>query len=324
MRPVVRLGTRGSALALWQTEYVRALLAKAEPGCRFETVVISTRGDRLIDLPLPSIGGKGVFTEELERALRERSIDLAVHSLKDLPVEIPADLALGAVPARLDPADALVSREGFTPATLPPGARVGTGSSRRKAQLLAYREDLEIVDLRGNADTRLRKAYDPEGPYDAIVIAYAALIRLGRPDAPAELLPEEVMLPAPGQGALAVECLARGEALPLAQAINDPAAEIETRAERAFLAALGGGCAVPVAALGRLGSDGLLELKGRVCSPDGSLRIDVALSAAMGADAEAARVADEAGRALAAAALEKGATALLSGAGGLGRGGRAE
>lgn len=323
MKPVVRLGTRGSALALWQTEHVRALLAKAEPGCRFEAVVISTKGDRLIDMPLPSIGGKGVFTEELERALRDGSIDLAVHSLKDLPTEVTADLVLGAVLARVDPADALVSRDGFTSATLPPGAHVGTGSTRRRAQLLAYRPDLEIIDLRGNADTRLRKARDPNGPYDAIVIAHAALARLGELGALTEVLPEEVMLPAPGQGALAVECRAQGETLALVQAINDPDTEIETRAERAFLAALGGGCAVPVAARARLEAGGWLELKGRICSPDGSLRIDVVYSATMGADAEAPRSAEEAGKVLAAAAMDKGARDILAGASGSGDGGRA-
>jgi hydroxymethylbilane synthase len=320
VKPTVRLGTRGSALALWQTEHVRALLAAAEPGSRFETVVISTKGDRLVDVPLPSIGGKGVFTEELERALRDRSIDLAVHSLKDLPTEIPTDLVVGAVLARVDPADALVSRKGFTLGTLPPGARVGTGSTRRRAQLLNYRPDLEIIELRGNADTRLRRARDPQGPYDAIVIAHAALARLGGLDASTELLPEEVMLPAPGQGALALECRAQSETLALVRAVNDLASEIETRAERAFLAALGGGCAVPVAARGRLFAGGRFELKGRICSPDGFLRIDVVHSAIIEMGAESAQSAAEAGKALAAAAIGRGAEDILTSAGGLGHG----
>ncbi len=314
MTRLVRIGTRGSALALSQTECVRALLERVERDCRFEIVVITTTGDRLDDRPLPEIGGKGLFTAELEDALRKRSIDLAVHSLKDLPTELPPDLAIGAVLSRMSPSDALVSRDGHTLASLPPGAVVGTSSIRRKAQLLAFRKDLAVLDLRGNVDTRLRKACDPAGPYDAVVIAHAALLRLGETEAVTELLSEEIMLPAPGQGALAVECRAGGETLSLLRTTSHVATEIETLAERAFLAALGGGCAVPVAARARLEAADLLLIKGRVCSPDGSRQIDVAQETAVDLAAGGCRAAEEAGRALAAEAIAKGAGGLLAGA----------
>ena len=168
--------------------------------------MITTTGDRMLDTPLPAIGGKGVFTAELEQALRERSIDLAVHSLKDLPTAASPGLAVGAVIERADSADVLVSRNGHSVRSLPHGARVGTSSSRRAAQLLYARPDLQIIDLRGNAGTRLRKALDPSGPYDAVVVALAALERLGRMEVVSEVISEDMMLPAPGQGAIAVQC----------------------------------------------------------------------------------------------------------------------
>lgn len=311
MKRLVRLGTRGSTLALRQTEDVRALLEEAEPACRFQTVVINCTGDRLYDRPLPEIGGKGLFTAELERALRDRSIDLAVHSLKDLPTETPEDLVLGAVLARIDPSDALVSRDGHTLASLPSGALIGTSSTRRRAQILAFRPDLTVLDIRGNVDTRLRKVRDGAGPYDAAVIAYAALARLGEVEAVTEMIAEEVMLPAPGQGALAVQCRSGVEFVSLLRSVNDIDTEIETRAERAFLAALEGGCAVPVAARCRVSTDGRVQIKGRICSLDGRRRIDVIHDMSVGAGAEGLRQAEEAGRALAAAAMEKGAGEIL-------------
>ena len=170
---VVRLGTRASALARWQTAYVARLLRAARPGLQTEVRVISTRGDRVLDTPLPLVGGKGLFTAELEAALRDGTIDLAVHSLKDLPTETPAGLAVGAVPRRGDPRDALVSRGGYALPTLPAGATVGTSSRRRGAQLLYRRPDLRLADVRGNVDTRLGKALDAGGSYDAIVLASA-------------------------------------------------------------------------------------------------------------------------------------------------------
>jgi hydroxymethylbilane synthase len=203
---VVRVGTRGSPLALWQAEHVRELLARHRPELSCEIVVITTTGDQILDTPLPAIGGKGVFTAELEQALHERSIDLAVHSLKDLPTAASPGLAVGTVLQRADSADALVSRNGHSVRSLPNGAHVGTSSSRRAAQLLHARPDLQLIDLRGNAGTRLRKALDPLGPYDAIVVALAALQRLGRMEVVSEIIPEDMMLPAPGQGAIGVQC----------------------------------------------------------------------------------------------------------------------
>jgi hydroxymethylbilane synthase len=280
---------------------------------QFEIVVVSTKGDRLLDTPLPAIGGKGVFTEELEGALRDGSVDIAVHSLKDLPTSLPSDLAIAAVAARSDPSDVLVGRGGFTLASLPSGAKVGSSSTRRRAQLLAARPDLTILDLRGNVDTRLQKFRDPDGPYDAIVVAYAALERMGELDAISEVLPDEVMLPAPGQGAIALECRAEQEWLDLARVVNHTGGEIEIRAERAYLAALGGGCAVPVAARARLAADGLLRVRGRVCSLDGAKRIDVYGEAAVRPGQDAVLLAGEVGRSLAAEALSKGAAGLLQG-----------
>ena len=245
------------------------------PDLECEIVVITTTGDRILDTPLPVIGGKGVFTAELEQALRERSIDLAVHSLKDLPTAASPGLAVGAVIERADSADALVSRSGHSVRSLPNGASVGTSSSRRAAQLLSARPDLQIIDLRGNAGTRLRKALDPSGPYDAVVVALAALERLGRMEVVSEVLSEDMMLPAPGQGAIAVQCRDEAEGFELVRDIGHEPTELETTAERAFLEGLGGGCAVPVAARARLGEDGWLHIKGRVVALDGSTRVDV-------------------------------------------------
>jgi hydroxymethylbilane synthase len=308
---VVRLGTRASALARWQTEFVRMELIRLWPDLTFEVRLISTTGDRVLDTPLPLIGGKGLFTAELEAALHDGSIDLAVHSLKDLPTEMPSGLSLGAVPERADPRDALVSRSRGVLAALPAGASVGTSSTRRAAQLLHHRPDLRILDLRGNADTRLRKATDPEGPYDAVIIARAALERLGRLDVATEVLDEGLMLPAPGQGAMAVQCRSESRTLGLLRPLDHVPTELAVTAERAFLEGLGGGCAVPVAALGTV-ADGVLRLRGRVSSPDGAGRVDAELERVVvtpsGPSLAAAR---SAGLELAATALDRGARGLL-------------
>ncbi len=319
MGQVIRLGTRGSRLALWQTEHVAARLRELRPGVRFETIVISTVADRQQEKALADFGETGLFTTALEDALRDGSVDLAVHSLKDLPTECPAGLVVAAVLARVDPADVLVSRERRSLATLPSGACVGTSSPRRKAQLLLARPDLQVIDLRGNIDTRLRKAFDEQGPYDAVIIARAALERLGRLDALSDVLPEDLMLPAPGQGALAVECRDDEASLELVRGLDDLATHVETCAERSFLDALGGGCAVPVAARGRL-DDGRLRLKGRACAPDGSVGIDVALDVALPCDDGARQRAEEAGRSLAEEALVQGAARLLDAEDSSGRG----
>jgi hydroxymethylbilane synthase len=262
------IGTRGSQLALWQTHHVADQLRAAHAGLQVEVVVISTKGDRVLDTPLPLVGGKGVFTEELEAALRSGAIDLAVHSLKDLPTVESDGLTVGAVLEREDPSDVLVSRTGAGLASLPDGAVIGTSSTRRASQLLHARPRLRLRDIRGNVDTRLSKLHAPDSPYDAIVLAMAGLVRLGRAAAISEALPFEVMLPAPAQGALAVQC--RDEAVlraALAPLHHAPTA-CAVAAERGFLNGLGGGCSVPVAALMRQTEAGV-KLSARVGSPDG-------------------------------------------------------
>jgi len=266
----VTLGTRASALARAQTELVAARLAAARPGLECSTRVISTAGDRTQDSgePLPSIGGKGLFTAELERALRDGEIDVAVHSLKDLPTEDAAGVVIGAVSARDDVRDCLVARSGSSLADLPDGAVVGTSSLRRSAQLAALRPDLEVRSIRGNVDTRIRKVTD--GEYDAAVLAAAGILRLGLEHVVTEWLSAETMLPAPGQGALAVQCREGDEpVLVLLAALDDASARAETTAERAFLRALGGGCAAPVAAFAVTTTTPRVRLQGLVASVDG-------------------------------------------------------
>jgi len=274
-------------------------------------VIIKTTGDKILDSPLSKIGDKGLFTREIERALLDHSIDLAVHSLKDLPTAILPGLMVGAILERADSSDALVSRNGHNLRTLQSQAVVGTSSSRRAAQLLHARPDLQVMDLRGNADTRIRKALDPSGPYDAVVVARAALERLGRIEVVSEVLSEEIMLPAPGQGALAVQCRDEAESLALLEGIRHVPTELEVTAERAFLEGLGGGCAVPVAALARLEEDGWLSILGRVLPPDGSTSVDVATKELVTLDIGGRRAAREAGSRLAEEALSKGAARLL-------------
>ena len=299
--PTLTFATRPSALARWQTDYVADLLRAAHPGLTIDIQVIVTQGDRILDKPLPAIGGKGLFTAELEAALREGRVDAAVHSLKDLPVEDAPGLTIGLTPPRADVRDVLICPAGHTLDDLPAGAVVGTSSPRRQAQLLAYRPDLLVKPIRGNVDTRIRKAR--EGQYDAIVLAAAGVTRLGLEDAITQYLPLDVMLPAPGQGVLGVQCRADDErTLALLAAVEDSAARAAAQAERAFLAGLGGGCAIPVAAYARP-VDGGLHLTGLVASPDGprTLRVE-----ATGDDPLAL------GRALAEEALARGAADILS------------
>jgi hydroxymethylbilane synthase len=311
----IRIGTRGSALARLQTEIVADALRSAWSDLITSVVVIATRGDAVLDKPLPEIGGKGLFTAELEAALRDATIDLAIHSLKDLPGDSSPGLILGAVLPRADERDALVSRHGHTLASLPHGATVGTSSLRRAAQLRAPRPDLRIKDLRGNIDTRLRKALDPDGAYDAVVVAAAALARLGRTADASELVALDVLMPAPGQGALAVQCRDEARSRELLAPLHDPATAAVTAAERAFLEGLGGGCAVPIAAHGRLDTRGLLVLHGRVCSLDGSQTIDVKGEADV---LHTGSVSEDRAHALglrtAQSAIERGVGAILGGA----------
>ncbi len=303
---LLRFGTRGSDLALWQTRHVMALVQAALPALQVEYEVIKTRGDHVLDTPLPLVGGKGVFTAELEAALREKRIDCAVHSLKDLPTEPSAGLVIGAIPERANPADALVSRQGYTLATLPQGARVGTSSTRRAAQLRHKRPDLTILDIRGNVDTRIRKALADDGEYDAIALACAGLERLGRTDVISEVLAFEDMLPAPGQGAIAVQTRDDPALLETLAHVHHRESALNVAAERAFLAGLGGGCSVPVAAHASLEDDRLV-LRGRVSSPDGAQQIDVSLAATVTGMDDA----DAAGLTLAREALEQGAQQLM-------------
>lgn len=271
----VVIGTRGSALARRQTALVIELLRAARPDLECEERQIVTSGDRTQQSgePLPEIGGKGLFTAELEQGLRDGELDLAVHSLKDLPTEDPEGVAVGAVCLREDVRDCLVSRAEVLLAELPAGAVVGTSSLRRTAQLRALRPDLELRSIRGNVDTRIRKVRD--GEFDAAVLAAAGLRRLGLEREVSDWLPPETMLPAPGQGALAVQCRSEDEdVLELLKAIDDPEARAATTAERAFLRELGGGCAAPVAAYGRP-NGGQVELEGLVASPDGQTAVRV-------------------------------------------------
>ena len=263
----LRIGSRGSALALWQAEYVREWLAKSA-GVNAEIVKIRTAGDHFQQGSVAAIGTKGVFIKELEDALLARTVDLAVHSLKDVPTEIPAGLVLAAVPQREDPRDCLISRSGAGLAALARGARVGTSSLRRQAQLRRARPDVEVVELRGNVDTRLRRV--EEGAIDAAVLAYAGVRRLNLDGRVSEVLSTDVMLPAVGQGALAVETRAEDrETRECFAAFEHADTRVAVAAERAVLATLEGGCQVPLGAWGRM-EGGRLVLEACVCAVDGS------------------------------------------------------
>ncbi len=264
----LRIGTRGSPMALYQAGLVRDRLGAAHRGLAIELVPIRTTGDRVLTRPLAEIGGKGLFTKEIEEALFDRRIDLAVHSLKDMETVLPAGLEIGGVLARDDPRDALVSRSGSGLADLPHGARIGTASLRRRAQLLRWRGDLELVPVRGNVGTRLAKL--AAGEFDALVLALCGLERLGKAGLVSEILAPELMLPAVGQGALAIECRAGDPALrQLLAPLNDPASAACVAAERAMLAALDGSCRTPIAGLATISGD-RLSLDALLLAPDGS------------------------------------------------------
>lgn len=265
----IRIGGRGSKLSRWQLNETREALQKAWPHLHFQIEIRQTTGDQNTQSPLPEIGGKGVFTAELEQALISGDIDLAVHSQKDLPIQNPPGLVIGALLKRGPPADALVSTQGYTLETLPKGARVGTSSTRRKAQLLSARPDLQIFNLRGNVDTRLKKSLE----FDAIILAYAGLFRLGLEDRVSQILPLETFLPAPAQGAIAIQCRQDPKILELLQPIHDKNTELCTLAERAFLEGLGGGCSLPISAFANL-ENNQIRLRAQVLKPDGSAKIE--------------------------------------------------
>jgi hydroxymethylbilane synthase len=289
------IASRGSQLALWQAHWVEAQLQAAGHECRIE--IIKTTGDKITDVPLAKVGTKGLFTKEIEEALLDGRAQLAVHSLKDLPTELPEGLVLGAVPEREDPRDAVI---GKTLAELPLGAKVGTSSLRRSAQLKKLRPDLVVESVRGNLDTRLRKL--DEGQYDAILLAAAGMKRLGWGARIAEILPPELMCPAVGQGALAIETRA-GFVLP--EVLDHAETHTAVLAERGLLGALGGGCQVPIGAHATV-AGGRVKLLGLVAAPDGS---EIVRAEAEGAAGEAAEI----GKRLGSELLARGARRILDG-----------
>ena len=302
MPRTIRIGTRGSALALAQTRGIEAQLQARHPGLATELVIIKTTGDKLKDVPLAQVGGKGLFIKEIEEALLAGTVDLAVHSLKDMPAEMPPGCVLGAVPPREDYRDAFISHRYDSLGEIPAGGRVGTGSLRRKVQILHRRPDLEVVHLRGNVDTRLRKL-ESEG-LDAIILAAAGLKRLGLGHVPRGYLATTDMLPAIGQGALGLEV--RGddqEMLDLLKPLNHYPTQVAVTGERAFLARLEGGCLIPVAALGRLGDDSL-TLEALISDLEGRRFLQHSLA---GPPAEAHSLGDQ----LAEILLERGGKEIL-------------
>jgi hydroxymethylbilane synthase len=268
MSELIKIGTRGSALALWQTEWVRGRLLAGNRDLDIEIVKIKTKGDKILDVPLAAVGGKGLFVKEIEEALLDGGIDLAVHSMKDMPAEIPAGLCIGAVPEREIPWDALISKDRLALKDLPKGASIGTSSLRRSAQLLHTRSDITIRSLRGNLDTRLRKLETEN--LDAIILAAAGVKRLGWENRITEYLTEEIMLPAICQGALGIETREEDSFVSkVVGGLNHPESATVAFGERAFLKRLEGGCQVPIAAFGRI-SNGEFRLTGLVAEVDGS------------------------------------------------------
>jgi hydroxymethylbilane synthase len=289
------IASRGSQLALWQARWVESQLKAAGHECRIE--IIKTTGDKITDVPLAKVGTKGLFTKEIEEALLDGRAQLAVHSLKDLPTELPEGLVLAGVPEREDPRDAVI---GKTLSELPLGAKVGTSSLRRSAQLRKLRPDLVVESIRGNLDTRLRKL--DEGQYDAILLAAAGMKRLGWADRIAEILPPELMCPAVGQGALAIETR---EGFRLPRVLDHAPTHTAVLAERGLLGALGGGCQVPIGAYATV-ANGRVRLLGLVAAPDGSAVVRAEIEGAAGEAAEL-------GRRLGATLLEQGARKILDG-----------
>ena len=299
---ILKIATRQSPLALWQAEHIRARLEAMHADLKVELVTFVTQGDKILDTPLAKIGGKGLFVKELEEALLDGRADLAVHSMKDVPMALPEGLTLAVICEREDPLDAFVSNTYNSFAELPHGAKVGTSSLRRKCQILKQRPDLEIIDLRGNVGTRLSKL--DAGLYDAIILASAGLKRLGLADRIRHTLQIEISLPAVGQGALGLECRAADQAvLDLILPLLHDETDICVRAERAFNAYLEGGCQVPIAGYASL-SQGQLHIEGRVGSVDGATLLKVELKGTP-------EQAEQLGETLAQKLLEQGAGDLL-------------
>lgn len=298
----LKIATRQSPLALWQAEHIRARLQELHPDLTVELVKFVTQGDKILDTPLAKIGGKGLFVKELEAALLDGRADLAVHSMKDVPMALPEGLTLAVICEREDPLDAFVSNQFEKFADLPQGARVGTSSLRRKSQILKQRPDLQIIDLRGNVGTRLGKL--DEGQYDAIILASAGLKRLGLENRIRHTIEPNVSLPAVGQGALGLECRADDqEVLALIQPLLHIETDVCVRAERAFNAYLEGGCQVPIAGYATL-QDGKIHIEGRVGSVDGQTLLRAELN-------DEIHNAQQLGENLARNLLEQGAGDLL-------------
>ena len=271
MKKSIVIGTRGSKLALWQAEHIAGRIRERFPAIEVTLKKIVTTGDKILDVPLAKIGGKGLFTKELENAMLSADIDLAVHSLKDMPTELPEGLMLAAITTRADASDAFVSLRYKSLDALPQGAKVGTSSLRRRAQILKYRPDLQTIDLRGNLDTRIKKLENQE--MDAIILATAGLKRLGLEQYITQILPIEICLPAVGQGALAIETRqADAEVLSVLEFLNDSETIAAVTAERAYLREVQGGCQVPVGVHGEVNGDQLL-LEATILKIDGTREV---------------------------------------------------
>lgn len=302
MMKTLKIATRQSPLALWQAEHIRARLEAMHADLTVELVTFVTQGDKILDTPLAKIGGKGLFVKELEAALMDGRADLAVHSMKDVPMALPEGLSLAVICEREDPLDAFVSNHYASFADLPQGAKVGTSSLRRKCQILKARPDLEIIDLRGNVGTRLSKLDD--GQYDAIILASAGLKRLGLEQRIRHTIQPDLSLPAVGQGALGLECRSQDQAvLDLILPLMDADTNVCVRAERAFNAYLEGGCQVPIAGYATL-QNGQLQIEGRVGSVDGQT---ILKAVQYGAPEQAEMLGEELAKAL----LAQGAGELL-------------
>lgn len=303
MITTIRIATRKSPLALWQTNYVRAALLMQHPNLNVELVGMTTQGDRILDTPLAKIGGKGLFVKELEQGLQTGHADIAVHSMKDVPVVLPHELAIAVIMQREDPRDAFVANAYSSIAQLPPGARVGTSSLRRQSQLRAWRADLTILDLRGNVNTRLKRL--DNGEFDAIILAYAGLLRLGLANRATQILTINEMLPAIGQGAIGIECRSADVALQqLIAPLHDEHTALCVAAERALNLRLQGGCQVPIAAHAELQATHL-KLRALVASVNGTRLVRGELSGLSSA-------ANELGAHLAEELLAQGAAAILA------------
>ncbi len=266
----ITIATRGSKLALWQSKHIRAVLEELHPGLEVELKIVITSGDKILDVPLAKIGGKGLFLKEIEECMLAGDAQIAVHSLKDVPTVMPSGLVLAAITEREDSRDALLSQEYCNIDSLPQGATVGTSSLRRRMQLAALRPDIKIKDLRGNVDTRIRKLR--EGEFDAIILAAAGINRLGLLDSVEHIYPISIdeMIPSMGQGALGIQCVDDPEIIAIAKVLNDDSSMVETTIEREFVDTLEGGCQVPIGVSATVLDDGRVKIKASLGMPDAS------------------------------------------------------